>query len=109
MKLDDRGFVLQIYNKFSIDNYKLKNGNIDDRRPSLQTVRTDSVNIAFHLAGLAGPTSKFLYGTYKFSELRLASMALLILNSHSVQARSGRPKRGKLWRENVRARLGPFI
>ena len=66
--------------------------------------------VAFHLSGLAGLTSQFLSEAHEFSELVLARMALLadhsckVLSLRSAKAR----KFGELWRENVRARLGPF-
>ena len=62
------------------------------------------------MSGLSGPTSQFLNGTHEFSELVLARMALLMDQSRSVlPLRSAKAREfGELWRENVRARLGPF-
>ena len=65
---------------------------------------------AFHLSGLSGPTSQFLNRTQEFSELVLPRMTLLMDQSRSVLPLWSAKARkfGELWRENVRARLGPF-
>ena len=66
--------------------------------------------VAFHLSRLSGPTSQFLNGTHEFSELVLARTVLLMDQSRSVlPLRSAKARElGELWRENVRALLGPF-
>ena len=66
--------------------------------------------VAFHLYGLSGPTSQFLNGTNEFSELVLARMSLLMEQRSSVlPLRSAKAREfGKLWRENVHARLRPY-
>ena len=58
----------------------------------------------------AGPTSQFLNGTHEFSGLVPSRMALLVDQSRSVPPlRSAKAREfGELWRENVRARSGPF-
>ena len=58
------------------------------------------------MSGLSGPTSLFLNGTHKFSELALARMVLLTDKNRSVPplrlTKAREP--GELWREkNVRA------
>ena len=57
-----------------------------------------------------GLASQFLYGTHEFSELVLARKSLFMNQSSSVlQLRSAKAREfGELWRQNVRARLGPF-
>ena len=49
--------------------------------------------VAYHLSGLAGPTSQYLKGTYAFAEQVLARMAVLMEQSCSLLPR---PKRGNL-------------
>ena len=59
---------------------------------------------------MAGPTSQLLNGTYEFSELVLARMALLTDQTRSaLRLRSAKAREfGEFWRENVGARLGSF-
>ena len=45
---------------------------------------TNESKFAFSLTGLAGPTNQFLNGTYEFSEMVLARMALLMDQSRAV-------------------------
>ena len=62
---------------------------------------TTGLYITFHMSRLACPTSQFLNGTHKFSELVLARMAMPMDQSHSVFPLWLAKVRefGELWRE----------
>ena len=67
--------------------------------------------IAFHLPGLAGPTSQFLNVTHEFSELVLARMSLLMDQSRSVlplRSAKAREFGDWLWREKCTRAPWPF-